>query len=100
MCIRDRDAPPVQTRAAQLALLDEGHPAAQLRRPEGAGIPARPTAEEDDVIVADGFSRHGVVLLRWLDDRVGHAGASRDGSRKKHLVIDRELSLIHISEPT
>jgi hypothetical protein len=59
-----RDAALVEARAAEATLLDECDGQAQLCRPQGAGVAAGPSTENDDVVVACGISRHVHVLLR------------------------------------
>jgi len=53
-----RDAPDVQARPAELALLDERHGEAELRGPQGTGVAAAPCSEDHHIEVADAVVRH------------------------------------------
>ena len=53
------DAAPVQARASQCVLLDEGHIEPCRRAVQGGGISAGPTADDDEIEVVGSFA-HGV----------------------------------------
>jgi len=66
----------VQTGPAQLALLDQGHRQAQLGSPQGAGVTATATAQDDDVehahgeLVAFSMAPEASLFPRLCDHRV------------------------------
>ena len=91
-----RDAAHVQAGAAELALLDERDRQAQLGRPQGAGVAAAATSEDDDVVGVLGFSRHRGRSLALPDRSVSDAAGGPGPSRRARAACWRRRVVEHL----